>query len=80
VSRRFREDELNAWRQAYGRFGRGSGRSRSSDVRVIDETVAPIPGEQKTSKLFDDIRALCQAAIEAGGGEVVGGGIIPVQK
>ena len=73
VSRRFREDELNAWRLAYGRSGRGSGRSRSSDVRVIDETVAPIPGEQKTSKLFDDVRLMCQTAIIEGGGEVVGG-------
>jgi hypothetical protein len=73
VSRRFREDELNAWRQAFGRSGRGSGRSRSSDVRMIDEMVAPIPGEQKTSKLFDDIRAHCQAAILEGGGEVIGG-------
>ena len=33
VSRRFREDELNAWRLAFGRSGPGSGRSRSSDVR-----------------------------------------------
>ena len=71
VSRRFREDELNAWRQAFIRSGRGSGRSRSSDVRVIDETVAPIPGEQQTSKLFDDVRSLCQTAITAGGGELV---------
>ena len=73
VSRRFREDELNAWRLAFGRSGRGSGRSRSSDVRVIDETVAPIPGEQKASKLFDDIRSLCQTAIVEGKGEVIGG-------
>jgi len=73
VSRRFREDELNAWRQAFGRSGRGSGRSRSSDVRMIDEMVAPVPGEQKTSRLFDDIRAHCQAAIVEGGGEVIGG-------
>lgn len=73
VSRRFREDELNAWRLAFGRSGPGSGRSRSSDVRVIDETVATVPGEQKASKLFDDIRSLCQAAIIEGGGEVLGG-------
>jgi energy-coupling factor transporter ATP-binding protein EcfA2 len=73
VSRRFREDELNAWRAAFGRSGRGSGRSRSSDVRMIDENVAPVPGEQKTSKLFDDIRSLCQTAIIDGGGEVIGG-------
>jgi hypothetical protein len=73
VSRRFREDELNAWRQAFGRSGRGSGRSRASDVRMIDEVVAPIPGEQVTSRLFDDIRMHCQAAIVEGGGEVIGG-------
>ena len=72
ISRRFREDELNAWRRAFARSGPGSGRGRASDVRVIDEEVAPVPGEQKTSKLFDDIRGLCQAAIVAGGGEVVG--------
>ncbi len=72
ISRRFREDELNAWRLAYARSGRGSGRGRASDVRVIDEEVAPVPGEQRTSKLFDDIRGLCQEAIVAGGGEVVG--------
>lgn len=72
VSRRFREDQLNAWCIAYARSGRGSGRDRSHDVRAIDEDVAPIPGEQKTSKLFDDIRALCRVAITAAGGEMIG--------
>ena len=80
VSRRFREDELNSWRMAFGRSGRGSGRSRSSDVRGIDESVAPIPGEQKTSKLFDDIRSLCQVAITEGGGKFVGGVAEDTQK
>ena len=80
VSRRFREDELNAWRQAFGRSGRGSGRGRSADVRVIDEAVAPIPGEQKTSKLFDDIRSVCQTAIIAGGGDLVGGIVEQLEK
>jgi len=40
-------------------------------VRAIDEDVAPIPGEQKTSKLFDDIRTLCHVAITAAGEEMV---------
>jgi hypothetical protein len=71
ISRRFREDELNAWRLAYARSGRGSGRSRSADVRLIDEDVAPVPGEQKTSTLFDDTRLYCREAIVAGGGEVI---------
>jgi hypothetical protein len=73
VSRRFREDELNAWRLAYGRSGPGSGRGRAADVRVIDECVAAVPGEQQVSKLFDDIRSMCQAAIIEGRGEVIGG-------
>jgi hypothetical protein len=34
-------------------------------VRAIDEDVAPIPGEQKTSKISDDIRTLCHVAITA---------------
>ena len=69
VSRRFREDHMNAWSAAYGRSGRGSGRERSNDVRGIDEDVAPVPSEQRVSKLFDDIRQLCREAIIAAGGE-----------
>jgi hypothetical protein len=49
-----------------------SEKQTASGVRMIDETVAPVPGEQKTSKLFDDIRSLCQTAIIDGGGEVIG--------
>ena len=71
VSRRFREDHLNAWSRAYGRSGRGSGRERSNDVRMIDEDVALIPAEERASKLFDDIRGLCREAITAAGGEVL---------
>jgi hypothetical protein len=52
VSRRFREDHMNAWSAAY-------------------EDVAPVPSEQRVSKLFDDIRQLCREAIIAAGGEVL---------
>lgn len=71
LARRFQEDHLHAWSSAYARSGRGSGRERSNDVRAIDEDVAPVPGELRASRLFDDIRQLCRDAIQAGGGEVL---------
>lgn len=67
VSERFQQDYLPAWSEAYGRSGPGSGRARARDVRAIDEQVAPVPSEDRTSKLFDDIRGLCREAIEAAG-------------
>lgn len=71
VSERFRQDYLPAWSEAYGRSGPGSGRARARDVRAIDEQVAPVPSEDRTSKLFDDIRGLCREAIEAAGFELI---------
>lgn len=70
VSARFRQDHLNAWCEAYGRSGPGSGKARARDVRAIDEEVAPIPSEDRMSKLFDDIRQLCREAIIAAGFEI----------
>ena len=70
VSERFRQDYLPAWSNAYDRSGPGSGRARARDVSAIDEEVAPVPSEERNSKLFDDIRRLCREAIEAAGFEV----------
>lgn len=70
VSEKFRQDHLNAWCEAYGRSGPGSGKARARDVRAIDEEVAPIPSEERVSKLFDDIRQLCREAIAAAGFEI----------
>lgn len=70
LSRRFCEDQLNAWCVAYGRSGRGSGKERARDVRGIDEDVAPIPSEERVSKLFDDIRQLFRDGIREADGEV----------
>lgn len=69
ISERFRQDYLPAWSNAYDRSGPGSGRARARDVRSIDEEVAPVPSEERSSKLFDDIRRLCREAIEAAGFE-----------
>lgn len=71
VSRRFRQDHLNAWSSAYARTGRGSGRDRAKDVRIIDEDVAPVPSEQRASRLFDELRQICREAILAAGGEII---------
>jgi hypothetical protein len=70
VSERFRQDYLPAWSHAYDRCGPGSGRARARDVRAIDEDVAPVPSEERSSRLFDDIRRLCREAIEAAGFEI----------
>lgn len=71
LSRRFREDQFLAWCNAYGRSGRGSGKARSNDVLEIEAEVAAIPGENKQSKLFDDVRGSFREAIQAAGGSVV---------
>jgi hypothetical protein len=73
LSRRFREDHLNAWCEAYGRSGRGSGRQRSRDVQGIDQEIAPIPAETRSSKLFDDVRELFREAIASAGGKIIAG-------
>lgn len=67
ISERFRQDYLPAWSDAYAKSGPGSGRARARDVRAIDEDVAPVPSEERSSKLFDDIRRICREAIEAAG-------------
>jgi hypothetical protein len=70
ISERFRQDYLPAWSDAYARSGPGSGRARARDIRSIDEEIAPVPSEERNSKLFDDIRRLCREAIEAAGFEI----------
>jgi hypothetical protein len=50
---------------------RPSDRDRAKDVRAIDEDVAPVPSEQRASRLFDELRQICREAITAAGGEIV---------
>lgn len=76
VARRLREEHLSQWRVAYERRGRGSGRTRTQDVRSISEDVAPVPDEvsaQLLAQLLDDLRGIFREAAEAAGARVLAG-------
>jgi hypothetical protein len=41
--------------------------------RGIDQEIAPIPAETRSSKLFDDVRELFREAIASAGGKIIAG-------
>ena len=69
-SRRFRENHLNAWSNAYARTGRGSGRGPRQGRPRHRRRCGPVPSEERASRLCDELRQICREAIIAAGGEI----------
>lgn len=76
VARRMREEHLNEWTVAYSQRDTGSARRRASQIRSINEDVAPVPDEVPAplaSKLLDDFRGIFREAAAAAGAEIIAG-------